>query len=67
MTLQELLVHNSSSKAHKVLEDTELKQIKTASLLRKNKEAANKILLGALAQLESATPTSHEVKEQVWI
>lgn len=67
MTLQELLVINSSSKAHKAPEDLEVQQLKTAALLRKNKEAANKILLGALAQLENSSPRAEEVKETIWI
>lgn len=67
MTLQEILLLNSSSQAHKATVNVEAQRAKTAQLLKQNKAAANKILLEALATLSAESPTSIEVKEQIWI
>jgi hypothetical protein len=72
MTLQELLTSQPQAakltKLTKLSElDKEKQKAKTATLLAANKAAASRILLGALAQLESNSSISKEVEKQIWI
>lgn len=62
MTLQNLLPQREQN-----FETKQVQAQKTAQLIAKQKEAAQKILLGALAHLESSSSTSEEVSKKIWI
>ena len=65
MTLQQLLkVKQSVSTSESQLAE---QKAKTTSLLSANKAAASRILLGALAQMESNSSTSKEIEKKIWI
>ena len=62
MTLQNLLPQREQNS-----ETKQAQAHKTAQLIAKQKEAAQKILLGALTHLESSSSTSEEVSKKIWI
>ena len=67
MTLQELLKQSQSQPKSTSPNQLAEQKAKTSALLSANKAAASRILLGALAQLESNSSTSSVKEKKIWI